>query len=302
MDYMFIGINQNADYVVYLKPNDFITNQYIEKDQTYITKLVDYIAFNFEYEFHASQKAKISYQYDIIATLYIDYQTTNQNLLKKDYEIIKNKYLNLEQENTMKIKEKINLPYADYYQEVKRFKEEFNLPVKAYLKIEFIVHTNILPEGMKEPVTKTSIEQSQIELAESVFTISQQSNTQNQSYHIKQNYQNEYWISFYSILSLSAFVYLVIHIRNNVIVKQNISRIQLDRTLKRYSNIIIELETMVPIDDYKIIKVKNFDELLDVEEEIREPILFYETEEIAIFTILDHKIAYQYEMKNDFEK
>ena len=50
------------------------------------------------------------------------------------------------------------------------------------------------------------------------------------------------------------------------------------------------------IDNLNVIEVKNFDQLLDIEEEIRMPILFYETipDEQGEFIIVCDNMAYRY--------
>lgn len=134
-------ITHRTDYQVYLEKNDFIIAEFMPKDKVYLQNLVRYIAVSFTYDYLASQKENLESQYDIKTTLYINYANTNQNLLKKEYPIIENKFLKKENEKQMEIKENIKLDYQTYYQEVQRFKEQFNLPIKAYLKVNFLVNT-----------------------------------------------------------------------------------------------------------------------------------------------------------------
>ena len=72
--------------------------------------------------------------------------------------------------------------------------------------------------------------------------------------------------------------------------------IALNRILKNYGDIVAEIVSPVEIDNLNIIDVKNFDQLLDIEEEIRMPILFYETipDEQGEFIIICDNMAYRY--------
>ncbi len=70
----------------------------------------------------------------------------------------------------------------------------------------------------------------------------------------------------------------------------------LNRILKNYGDIVAEIVTPTETGNMRVIDVKNFDQLLDIEEEIRMPILFYETVEgeEGEFTIIYDNIVYRY--------
>ena len=72
--------------------------------------------------------------------------------------------------------------------------------------------------------------------------------------------------------------------------------VALNRILKSYGDIVAEVVSPIETDYMKIVDVKNFDQLLDIEEEIRMPILFYETipEEEGEFVILYDNMVYRY--------
>lgn len=291
-------IEQSADYKVYLKKNDFIEKEYLEKNLVYLQGIVDYIDFDFSYHFFSFSKTPLDYHYDIIATLFIDSQNSNQNLLTKEYEIVKNRAFYLEQSDKITIQEKINIPYQDYNAEVTRFKENFNIAIKAYLKLDFIVSTNILLDPTS-PTTKTTVSESKIELAQSTFEIYQEKigDTATGMQIIETtNEEKNYRFSFFVLLLLFSLLLLILQIRKNNNAKQSIYELELSVLLRRYRTIIVELKDELILDNFKIIQVKEFDELLDIEEEIRKPILFYETpDKTAVFTILeDSTLAFQY--------
>ena len=131
-----------SDYKVYILNNEFIKTPYIEKNNLYISDIVDYINIKFNLNFNASQLKNINYKYDIMLTLYIDY-TNNQNLVTLKYPIIENKFLELNNENKFYIEEELNINYKQYNNEVLKFKEIFNLTIFAYMPVEFIFKINI---------------------------------------------------------------------------------------------------------------------------------------------------------------
>ena len=283
------NIKQNTDYKVYIKPNEFIGDRYLEKDNIYVSNMVDY-------NYDANKMAELQYNYDIIAILYIDYTNNNQNILKKQYDIIRDKFLKLENSNKIAINETININYNDYNDEVLRFKEKYNLPVKAYLKIYFIVKTNI---NLEKTIEKQAISEIDIELNQPVFGINEKNNGEGYYQISKQGEDirniNKAQILISIILFIFGIIYFIILIRHKFFTKEKIYEINLNSILKKYSDIIVELRDTIDLTGYKIIEVKNFLELVDVEEEIRAPILYYKEERFkSVFLIMDNQVVYRY--------
>ena len=296
------NINQNSNYKVYIKPNEFIEDKYLEKDSIYISNMIDYINVNFDYNYNANEMTELQCNYDIFAILYIDYATNNQNLVKKQYDIIREKFFKLDNSNKIYINETININYDDYNNEVLKFKEKYNLPIKAYLKIYFVINTNI---QLEETIQKQSINEVDIELNQPVFVIHEK-NSGDGHYQISKKGEdikniNKILILVSIILFIVGISYFIILIRRKFFTKEKIYEVNLNSILKKYSDIIVELRDIVDLTGYRIIEVKSFLELIDVEEEIRAPILYYKEEKFkSIFLIIDNQFVYRYiyEIKN----
>lgn len=288
------NISQNTKYRVYVEKNAFFNNDYLEMEGAYIQQSVRNIEINFNYNFVSASKKDIGYIYDIVATLYIDYANTGQNLYTKEYEIIKDKFLNKKDENRMNVNEIINIDYINYLNEVQTFREKYNLPVKAYLKVSFYINTNI---ALEEQVTDVSTAEVNIDLSSPVFEIKvSQSDDQNETILetgeiLKKS--NRYLMTFSIILFTVFTIYLIFEVNKQLMTKEVKNKIELNKILKRYSKIIIEVNEKVEIQNKNVIMVKDFYELLEIEEEIREPILYYSQEREAVFSIIDNDIIYR---------
>ena len=72
------------------------------------------------------------------------------------------------------------------------------------------------------------------------------------------------------------------------------------KILRNYGDIVAEIVKPVDLSNLEIIDVKNFDQILDVEEELRMPILFSEDKrnEEGCFVIIHNNIAYRYILRN----
>ena len=100
-----------------------------------------------------------------------------------------------------------------------------------------------------------------------------------------------------SIFVLVAILLILDSIKKSIkFSKKSDYAIALNRILKNYGDIVAEIVSPVEIDSLNVIDVKNFDQLLDIEEEVRMPILFYETiaDEQGEFIIICDNMAYRY--------
>ncbi len=83
------------------------------------------------------------YRYQIKGDNNKEASNTSQVVLEKNYPIIENKIIQQQYSNKIDINEKINIDYQKYNGEVEKFKEQFNLPITAYLVINFNVQAGI---------------------------------------------------------------------------------------------------------------------------------------------------------------
>lgn len=73
-----------------------------------------------------------------------------------------------------------------------------------------------------------------------------------------------------------------------------------NKLLKEYDRLIVETKTKLVITKYNIIEVKSFTELLDVRDNLKEPIIYYNVIEHieGIFYIKSHNDIYLLTVKN----
>ena len=78
----------NLDYNVYLKPNNYFTEKYLEKGNQYIASIIDYIDVIFDYSFLSSKNIDATFNYKIIGTLTANYNVaadTQKQIWSNDY-------------------------------------------------------------------------------------------------------------------------------------------------------------------------------------------------------------------------
>ena len=78
----------------------------------------------------------------------------------------------------------------------------------------------------------------------------------------------------------------------------------LNKIQKEYADIIAETHNMPDLDKYDVINVANFNDLVDIEEELHSPILYFEVRENteSVFVILNNNTAYKFTLRDsDFD-
>ncbi len=298
-------VDESAKYKVYLFDNNFIKDSYMEMDKSYITELVDYIDLDLNYVLNGSKLATMDYSYDIIANLYVDYASSGElkdsHLWIKEYDIVKDKKVKAERNSKIKISENVKFDYSTYNDEVKRFRESFGMPITAYLNIQFTIKANVDVDGTPNDSSGTSVVELNMPLNQQVFDITtkKSGNTQKTIYASVgeiEDINKPLFIIGTLILAVS-LIGLFGNIRKYIrITGKSDYEIALSKVLKNYGDIVAEILHPIETSYMKIIDVKNFDQLLDIEEEIRMPILFCETkkDEEGQFTIIHDNIVYRY--------
>ena len=299
------NVNRNLTYSVNLIENDFFEKQTMDMNKTYISSLVDKINMDFSYSLSGNKKAKTKYTYQIVAVTDVKYSSvnqdnSNQSIWTKQHVLVEPKQLNVDGSN-FSINENFDVDFATYNNEVKEFKEQLKLPITADLQIKLIVRSDMDVQGVEDTVIESSIMNVKMDLAQDIFTVEKEfENTENKSVAETTEKKREINIPLLIIGSLCVLIAVLImldSIRKSIkFSKKSDYAIALNRILKNYGDIVAEIVSPVEIDNLNVIEVKDFDQLLDIEEEIRMPILFYETipDEQGEFIIVCDNMAYRY--------
>ena len=296
-------INKNVDYTVQLYENTFIDETEIDANKVYIADLVKNIKLNFSYTYSGTKPTDLKYEYDITGKLYGINQNNNSTesnvVWEKNY-ILLDKTAKEEKDKTgFYINQELNLDYPTYKNEVIKFRNKFGMSLTTNL--ELIMNVTVTGKYDDNDINKTDKIILEIPLGVQAFSIKEDYKKQdsNNIYKEEKNTQigNKLLMIICITISLISTVLFIMLFKAifNIKPKSKYTK-QLEKILKNYDQIIVEVETPVREKDYNVILVKNFEEMLDLEEELRIPIIFYENiyKHIAIFTITHNDIVYKY--------
>lgn len=296
------NISRNAIYTINLKENDFFETQTLEMNRTYVSSLVSSINMDYTYSVSGNKKAKTKYQYQIVAVSTIEYSSASKSgvLWSKQYVLVEPKEFEIEGSN-FTIKENVSVDFETYNNEVKAFRQQLKIPVNSNLQVKLIVKSDSDVPGVEENVIVAEVLNMKMDLDQDIFIVEKDfKNADNKTVvDVKETSKEidkpKFIIGI--IFIILAIGIILDSIRKSVrFSKKTDYAIALNRILKNYGDIVAEIVSPIEIDNLNIIDVKNFDQLLDIEEEIRMPILFYETipDEQGEFVIICDNMAYRY--------
>ena len=148
---------KNVDYKVLLKPNDFYVTETLPSGKYYAAKSVNKYIINFIYDFKASKKTNLNYNYNISAEIIgtvPSKDNQNQEVWNRTFPILENKE-SIYKDNFF-VNEQVEIDY-DYYNNLARsYEETYGIEIEATLKVYFNI--SCINENLKEDKIKDHIE------------------------------------------------------------------------------------------------------------------------------------------------
>lgn len=293
------------DYKVYLKPNKFYEQRYLTKDKKYISNIIDYIEVDFNYLFNSSKSIDYTYTYKVDLNVSSQYELNGSvaELWKKNYNIVPLKTVSNKGTN-VKTNEKIKIDYAKYDKLAKGFREEYGVVAETKLTVNIDVSLNgkLGSDGMSEAKTIT-LTMPLNKAVTDVAVLGDSSTTKDITRTIKGEPNVNYVLLIPAILLALVSAPLAAITFYKLFKITNVSQyiVEQKKILKSYGDIIAEVTTKPDLLDLKIIEVKNFEDLINIEEELRVPIIFYELsgKDESWFIITSGTQAYRYILKSN---
>ena len=290
----------DIDYKVYLKENDFFETDYLGKNKTYITSLIDYINVDYNYNIEFDHPVTGDYQYYVYATIESKKTNSDDKYWSKDYTITDTQTMNITDLKEYSIHENVNIDYNKYNSILNSFKKTVGLSSSdGILKVYLKVNNNIKGNGIESPIESKLL--LQLPLSEMTIEASINLDEHNTVKEISKPIDSDK-LSFQrtigSIYLAAIISCLVLTLYFN---KKRKSLNKYDNTLKKilntYDGIIVNIKKLPLLANYKVIDVSSFDELLDAHSEVRMPINFYQEDDKCYFLLITDNTAWRYGMK-----
>ncbi len=300
--------DNSINYKVYLHKNDYFATPYLEENRTYITNLIDYLDIDFHYNLKLSEKINGDYKYSVIAKVKANKPNGDKGYYwSKDYVLVPSKSVAINNTDNLSINENVKVDYNKYNELLGSFKKEYSLAPQGLLDIILNVESTGNGEVFTEPIDIVSDMSLSVPLLEKAVEANISKNAASNNNTITMINKN--YLGYHRIASILGIIALFITIIITVATfrnkkkfnEENVFDVTLNKILASHDSIIANVATLPDISDMKLIEVTTFDELIDVYNEVRMPINFYNSKEgeEAIFIIVNDNMAWRFILGKD---
>ncbi len=301
----------NLDYKVYLKQNDYYKEPYLNKNMRYIASLIDNVDVNFNYNFMVNQNINYKYTYYIKADVTVaDSEDKTKVIYSKSDKLTDYKTVVKDNSTGFTINENIKVNYADYNDLVKAFKSSYAISASSNLVLSLHVGIEDGKGNIIKNIDSNDVMKLTVPLTEQMINISMDYNEVNNSdnariykdFSISNNVT--LILSIISIIISIVFIVRLLLFLKKTTSKKTVYDTTLSRILREYDRVIVNSKKMVNISE-DVIDVKNFNELLDVRDNLEKPIIFSEIHkgQKSVFIVRTANETYRYILKLvDLEK
>ena len=292
--------NNDVDYKVYLKENNFFEQPYIEKGKTYITSLIDYIDVTFSYNIDFDKIINGIAKYKVVAKIEAN-KSDNQmgNYWTKEYDITEEVKEKITNRQNFSINQTVKIDYNKYNELLNDFKKTVGLTnSEGILQVYLKVNEEIQREEIETPIEGNLI--LKLPLSQLAIEASIDDNISNNikeiSETVKDNSPKYILLNGIGAASITlAIILLLIILRNAKIYRiNNKYELELKKILNTYDSIIVNVKDKPNMNDYNVIRVESFEELIDAHSEIRMPINYFDAENGSLFVLFNDNTAWEY--------
>lgn len=304
--------NSNLDYKVYLKENDFYEEDYLGKDMLYVANLIDKVKVDFEYIFKTDKNVNLDFNYNIIGKLVIADKSGKNSYYEKEYVLLKNKELSLNDDNRAIINEEIDIDYGYYNGIANRFKNAYGVDTLSKLTLSLNIskrnnsdNGNVIVNNNKsQMIINIPLSEKAVDIEMNYKEIDSSSDLISKSDVVVENIV---CMIVSIILIIVSLVMAVKTIRLLMLLRTKQSEYDkyLKKILNEYDRLIVETTTCPVITGDNVIEINRFNELVDVRDNLKLPIMYYSVAKHhkSYFYITYESKIYLYVLKSsDLEK
>ena len=317
---LFIGYNRmnkthyieykeagNVDYKVHYTENGFFPNEWIDKDQSYISSLTDGIKADFSYVLNTGSKdMSFDYSYVIDAKLLITRKDTGTPYYTFEENLLPQKDFSVGEKDSFKVRESISIDYKKYDDIARKFITTYDLKnatsvLVVTLKVDYETSNSRFDQEIASIYT-TSLN---IPLAEDNFNITRTSGSPENEIRLFEfnSMASRNLLLVLAIIAavLSAILVVLLLIFLRLTRNEDVTYTSaVNKILKSYDSYIQRINGEFDSEGYQIVEIKTFNEMLGIRDTIQSPILVSENHDQTLTRFLiptNTKILYTFEIR-----
>ena len=292
----------NVSYSVCLIKNKFYDEKCLGMNQSYVATLIDNIPLKFNYKFGGNAVyVDKPVKYRIMGTLVIQNTDTSSKYFEKEYVLKDFVKADNAVGNFYNINDEITIDYDYYNQIANTFKSNYGVDIDSYLNVSLLVYNEI---DKSYNVPNSSSLSIKIPLSLKTIQISASDVNDESSHMLTKNHFSIDNLGFFIfggflvLLSIVSFVFFISLFRKRFRRKSIYDKV-LSKYLKEYDRLIVGTKSLPKFSDYNLLKIDSFGELVDVRDNLRLPIMYYNvvSHRKSYFYVLQDSNLYLYTLK-----
>ena len=291
----------DVNYLVCLKDNNFFEDQCLNSNMSYVASLINNISLNFNYQFNGNIDDLINnVDYQVNAKLIIENIDTKAKYYEKEFELVSKTDDIVSNNGTLyNLNKNINIDYEYFNNIANSFKSQYGVNSQSYLE----VYLNINKYSSYQDIPKSSLISVKIPLSQKAieikFNTHNLNNSIDKSISSKSLIINGYFkfiIGVFLLLFSFVFLVVIVMIINNYRKKVSKYNKFINKILREYDRLIVETSTIPNYEDYNVLIINSFNELVDVRDNLRSPIMYCDvlSEKESLFYIINGNNLYLY--------
>lgn len=272
-------INRNVDYNVLLKENNFYENEELSAYKCYASKGIDKYLLEFKYNLSSDKAKKIQYRYNITAQIVGTVSNNNEQgkeIWTKNYVLLDEK--NADVQNNLFIVENVNINYDDYNNLARDYEDNYGISINAVLKVRFNILYDIEFDNNENKSVKDVEDyiELDIELNNSISSVEKKYEdiTKKEVFPIIENDVNVYYVCSVAIIIISAILIIII-IRKKKSPEEMYKK-RVNYIIKNYSELIATVSNEPNIENYNVMEITDFEDMIDLAEQNKINIIHFE--------------------------
>jgi hypothetical protein len=272
-------VQQTVANNVHYRQSSFFNNAPSAYNTAYLADLTDYITAHFHYSFKGSEATKLTYKYAAKATVRAtsgsqDSEGGLASVWTKQFDLIKTKQ-GSQTGKTLTLDPEVRIPFADYKKEMDAFKTVFNAPLNGVMLVTYNIQVSGKINGTpfsnnKQATITTSFDQQVYQLETKYIKTDSHDVFPAQSRQLADTI-TEYELLMIIVLAAAGIGCISYGFRRQIF-KTPYMR-QLERIYRYHDGIIIRARKQPNLANKNIVPVQSFDDLLNLEEEVKAPIV-----------------------------
>ena len=291
--------NGNIDYAVNLIDGNFFNESALASGEISYSDVIKDILATFQYGVDFTDEVSGEYYYYVAATVVAE-KDDGEKVWTKNYQISDPIVNEVTNSKSIRISTMQTIDYRKFDGILRQFINEYQTKTIGALNVSLVVKGDFSTEAMNQPATLSSSIDLSMPLAKESIKISVATNTKNDGkiYTKRVNIDNDrhLFCRFAGAMLIIAIIYLAINLMHIATEnrKKHIYEYSVNKIREEYDSIIVDLKTAPKIAKLHIAHVRDFDELLDVYNSIKQPINYYESKDGAHFILINGRLAWQY--------